>query len=93
MKHVHTAALPSHSRAALACQSHLQDRWYWWGGYEILRRVMQTAGIVIMTIATRDPSFEVPFGCFIAWLSLALHCFGTCAQRACICAPTHLSAR
>lgn len=53
----------------------LQERWYWWSCYEVLRRVVQTAGVVMVTIITNDVSFELPFSAFIAWVSFALHCY------------------
>ena len=37
--------------------------------------MVQTAGVVMVTIITNDVSFELPFSAFIAWLSFAFHCY------------------
>ena len=52
-----------------------EDRWYWWGCYDIFRRLMQTAGVIVFNVITGNKELQLPFGIVVAFVSLVLQAF------------------
>ena len=41
----------------------------------VLRRLLQTAGVILVSIVTNSNTFDLPFGILIAILAMAIHAF------------------
>ncbi|KAK3259264.1 hypothetical protein CYMTET_31731, partial [Cymbomonas tetramitiformis] len=53
--------------------TNFEDSYYWWITYELIRRLLSTAGVIM--ISMMDASYTLPFGSLMAATALGVHGF------------------